>query len=362
MNQYTRVYLSKLAEELSTPPINYAPSQKPITEPITVKSPNGPVTFEPHTKEKGFLEKAPGPSKGYPGYEEWIKRPKDLNEEPDYFKGEIQPGIYMARAYGDQLYPELAKAEAYNKEHGFPLGPTAKNIEKRRPVFWNHENDALGASYSNDNLLVGNSYQGGSVKMNINPFSKEIQDRAFHHLNNPDLNTDSHKFNENDSLNHEGIHTLYDNPDENGYDSHLLEYANFKNIFNKANNKQQRPIDSSNELPHDLMPGEQKDYLSQIQQNQFKQTGSRFDSKQWGDTLDKIFLAPDPKKSMQVNQYNFEQSISQFPPDTRRMFRQMRKTNVTNPKQFQVIKNWQSERMPGITQNSPMTIGSRNVS
>lgn len=357
MNQYTRVCLSKLAEDLSTPSINYAPSPESPTKPITVKGPDGPVTFKPYTKEKGFLEKAPGPSPGTPGYEEWIKKPKDLNEEPDYYKGTIQPGIYMARAYGDQLYPELAKAEAYNKEHGFPSGPTEKNITKTRPIFWGTEFDSTGAKAFGDNKETIGIMSGGAIGMNKNPIPKGLLDQALDTASNED----PYRLNENDTINHESIHLLYDNSAENGFLTGGGD-ANFKNIFNKAKNKQQQLINSSNELPHDVRPEEQQVFLSQIQQNQFKLTGKRFDSKQWKDTLNKIFSAPDPKKSTQENQYNFEKSISQFPPDTRRMFRQMRKTNVINPNQFKQTINWQSERMPGITQNSPMTVGSRNVS
>ena len=324
MNQYTRVYLSKLAEELSTPPINYAPSQKPITEPITVKSPDGPVTFKPYTKEK--------------------------SEDSDNFIGKIQPGIYMARAYGDQLYPELAKAEAYNKEHGLSSGPTAENIQKKRTIMWDPDTDPLGGF----TIPAAIGFEG-AIGIGKNPAPKALQDQALDTASNED----PYRLNEDSTINHEGLHLLYDNPDKNGFARRGIDYKNFVKAFSNAEGKLPPPprYPLMRAFQHDSNPEEQKAYLSQIQQNQFKQTGSRFDSKQWGNTLDKIF-----PEGQQVSDHNFEQSISQFPPDSRRMFREMKKTRETNSDQYNVIKNWQSERMPGITQNSPMTIGSRSVS
>jgi len=337
MNQYTRVYLSKLAEELSMPPIEYAPDSKPITKPITVKSPNGPVTFDPYTKYKN---------------QSWFKNSIVTGAVNSSHNGIVQPGIHMAKAYGNQLYPELAKAEAYNKEHGLRSGPTAGNIEKKVPVSWNDSANILSTGKSNN---VGPNYWNGKIMMNTKPLDQSILNQALH----DGTHNDPYNITEDNTLKHEGFHALYDTP------SWKEESQSFLTNLNSVKNKEQFPFsvtgstlkNPTTDIPHDIMPEEQKDYLSQIQQNQFQQTGSRFDDKQWEDSINNIF-----PEGQQVSNQNFEQSISQFPPDSRRMFREMRNVRETNPDQYNVIKNWQIKRMPGITQNSPMTIGSRNVS
>jgi hypothetical protein len=88
-----------------------------------------------------------------------------------------------------------------------------------------------------------------------------------------------------------------------------------------------------------------RDYMSQLQEHQYQNTGKRFESPQ---DYDKFLQGVNPT---QPDESQFEKGIQQYPLDAQRMFRQMRKTNQRSPEIYDNIRNWQRTVVPGIVQN-----------
>lgn len=98
-------------------------------------------------------------------------------------------------------------------------------------------------------------------------------------------------------------------------------------------------------LPHDLIPAEHRGYMSTIQAQMFKDTGSRITSPE---AYDKWL------ESMNVHHTDpavFENSIKSVPVDAQRMLRGMRDP-AADPAYLKSLKQWQRRVMPGIVQQA----------
>jgi hypothetical protein len=286
----------------------------------------------------------------------------------------VTPAYYKQPYYGNNLQSEMEKAHAYNTASGLP-GDQNKWTQPV-PVL---RNDA-------DAAVFGPHYDplADSVHMWGSDERRKFTDSV---LKDPEGLRDSNMtarqaakslMDDEDSLKHEAYHGALASPPGTGVDAYdtaalRLEHpdkyvptyatpypdqprmgsglhwsrrpSGERPVHFRETLKLQNKLPVYGNLHHDVHSAEMRDYMSQLQEHQYQNTGKRFESPQ---DYDKFLQGVNPT---QPDESQFEKGIQQYPLDAQRMFRQMRKTNQRSPEIYDNIRNWQRTVVPGIVQN-----------
>ena len=295
---------------------------------------------------------------------------------PEPTLSSVTPAHYKQPYYGAAFNAELQKAQNYNESNGLP-GDQNKwaqpvPIERNSP----------------DAAMFGPHYdRTGVIHM---PSEAESAKSIAHYMRNPASLADTNmrqsqvagELSGDASLKHESYHPALTHPAVTDYDSQALRtqhsdsYVPFfpersitpkQTLWDRIRGKPApAPVTYKDSKPesfypqfegkgirgqvyrnrlHDTDPDEMRNYMSQLQEHQFQNTGKRFESPQ---DYDKFLQGVNPT---QPDEAQFEKGIQQYPVDAQRMFRQMRKTNEISPAIYDNIRNWQRTVVPGIVQN-----------
>jgi len=240
------------------------------------------------------------------------------------------PAWFKVPYYGDQLGREIDKSQNYLRDNSITTGPTASWF---KPVQTTHGDSRTEvAKYGGGFYAPAGAFTDGSPPaINLG----ELPLEAFAQRNNPSpryaVTRDSIAATPI-KLKHESYHAAQaDIPRpqlQHRVESAVGEYG------------------GEGSIRHDEHPLEMLNYMSQLQEQRFKDTGSRFETPdQYRDYLKSIpFDEKDGAK--------FDASVKQQPFDVQRLFRQMRANKLNDPAKFDKILQWQADRMPGIVQNS----------
>ena len=295
----------------------------------------------------------------------------------------VTPAYYKQPYYGKNLQSEMEKAHAYNAAAGLP-GDQNKWTQPV-PVLRNDEHAALiGPHYDPraDTVHMWSSDEGRKFTDSVLKHPEGLRD-----MNMTASQASGSLLDDEDSLKHEAYHGALSSPLGKGvdaYDTSALRLAHAdkyepyfpeqppiiprRTLLQWLTNKHPTPpAPVKSNIPsgfypgytggstdavrfgkarhHDVASGEMRDYMSQLQEHQFKNTGKRFESPQ---DYDKFLQGVNPT---QPDEAQFEKGIQQYPIDAQRMFRQMRKTNESSPDIYDNIRNWQRTVVPGIVQN-----------
>ena len=286
----------------------------------------------------------------------------------------VTPAYYKQPYYGKNLQSEMEKAHAYNTAAGLP-GDQNKWTQPV-PVVRNDEDAAgIGPHYDprSDSVHMWSSAEKRKFIDSVRKDPKGLRD-----MNMTASQASGLLLDDDDALKHEAYHAALASALGKGVDAYdtaalRLEHPDkYVPVYETPNPDQQRmgtglhwprrpsgehPVDFREALKpqnrqlvygnrhHDVASGEMRDYMSQLQEHQFKNTGKRFESPQ---DYDKFLQGVNPT---QPDEAQFEKGIQQYPLDAQRMFRQMRKTNESSPDIYDNIRNWQRTVVPGIVQN-----------
>ena len=237
-------------------------------------------------------------------------------------KSTVNPADFKTPYYGDQFPAQLEQAAQYNSKNKLPNTTDGW----QRPVTVVTRNPTSNSQYA---PFVRQGIHGNAVFMPADA-------GKFLHSQAPEMAAAGAK--PADLLAHEVNHAAGDNWAVGEHDDAYFVgsskdpgYAGRQNFMDR--------------LPHDLIPGEHRGYMSTIQAQMFKDTGSRITSPE---AYDKWL------ESMNVHHTDpavFENSIKSVPVDAQRMLRGMRDP-AADPAYLKSLKQWQRRVMPGIVQQA----------
>ena len=237
-------------------------------------------------------------------------------------KSTVNPADFKTPYYGDQFPAQLEQAAQYNLKNKLPNTTDGW----QRPVTVVTSNPTSNSQYA---PFVRQGIHGNAVFMPAD-VGKFLRSQA------PEMVAAGAK--PADVVAHEVNHAAGENWAAGEHDDAYFVgstkdpgYAGRQNFMNR--------------LPHDLIPGEHRGYMSTIQAQMFKDTGSRITSPE---AYDKWL------ESMNVHHTDpavFENSIKSVPVDAQRMLRGMRDP-AADPAYLKSLKQWQRRVMPGIVQQA----------
>ena len=237
-------------------------------------------------------------------------------------KSTVNPADFKTPYYGDQFPAQLEQAAQYNSKNKLPNTTDGW----QRPVTVVTSNPTSNSQYA---PFVRQGIHGNAVFMPAD-VGKFLRSQA------PEMVAAGAK--PADVVAHEVNHAAGENWAAGEHDDAYFVgstkdpgYAGRQNFMNR--------------LPHDLIPGEHRGYMSTIQAQMFKDTGSRITSPE---AYDKWL------ESMNVHHTDpavFENSIKSVPVDAQRMLRGMRDP-AADPAYLKSLKQWQRRVMPGIVQQA----------
>ena len=237
-------------------------------------------------------------------------------------KSTVNPADFKTPYYGDQFPAQLEQAAQYNLKNKLPNTTDGW----QRPVTVVTSNPTSNSQYA---PFVRQGIHGNAVFMPADA-GKFLRSQA------PEMVAAGAK--PADVVAHEVNHAAGENWAAGEHDDAYFVgstkdpgYAGRQNFMDR--------------LPHDLIPGEHRGYMSTIQAQMFKDTGSRITSPE---AYDKWL------ESMNVHHADpavFENSIKSVPVDAQRMLRGMRDP-AADPAYLKSLKQWQRRVMPGIVQQA----------
>jgi hypothetical protein len=237
-------------------------------------------------------------------------------------KSTVNPADFKTPYYGDQFPAQLEQAAQYNLKNKLPNTTDGW----QRPVTVVTSNPTSNSQYA---PFVQQGIHGSAVFMPADA-GKFLRDES------PEMAAAGAK--PADVLAHEVNHAAGDNWAVGEHDdAYFVGPAKDPGYVERQN--------FMDKLPHDLKPGEHRGYMSTIQAQQFKDTGSRITSPE---AYDKWL------ESMNVHHADpavFENSIKSVPVDAQRMLRGMRDP-AADPAYLKSLKQWQRRVIPGIVQQA----------
>jgi len=279
----------------------------------------------------------------------------------------VTPAHYKQPYYGANFQSEIGKAQAYNTSNELP--GNQNQWTEPLPVVQNDERAAANGPYFDNVTRTVHMPEPGIESSNWAEISNSPEILKEFNLTKsqvPDMS--------DTALKHESYHGALNDPAVRAYDGQALRTERADNYRPVWNSTAQRlgtglhwprrignPIGfQSGVLDRNVLSvdgdshqekksPEMRDYMSQLQEHQFKNTGKRFESPQ---EYDEFLKGVNPT---QPDEQKFESGIQQYPVDAQRMFRQMRKTNQRAPEVYDNIRNWQRTVIPGIVQNNQDT-------